>query len=62
MNYPEAVVIDVDVDNEPSIEGEVVGIDNSPHLIIAQRKLICCLAISITIFIMIVFVYTLTRS
>ena len=49
MNYPEAVVIDVD--DEPSIEGEVVGIDNSPHWDFAQRKLLCCLAISITIFI-----------
>ncbi len=52
MNYPEAVVIDVDVDTEPSIEGEVVGIDNSPHWDIAQRKVMCCLTISITIFIL----------
>ena len=60
MNYPEAVVIDVD--DEPSIEGEVVGIDNSPHWDFAQRKLLCCLGISITIFIMVVFGYILAES
>ena len=61
MNYPEAVVIDidVDVDTEPSIEGEVVGIDNSAHWDFAQRKLLCCLGISITIFVLVVFGYTL---
>ena len=61
MDYPEAVVIDID-DDEPSVEGEVVGIDNSPHWDIAQRKLMCCLTISITVFIMVVFVYSLSRS
>ena len=61
MSYPEAIVIDVD-DNEPSIEGVVVDIDNSVHWYIAQRKVMCCLAISITIFIMVVFVYSLTTS
>jgi hypothetical protein len=60
MNYPEAVVIDVD--NEPSIEGEVVGIDNSPHWDIAQRKALCCLVLSITIFIIVVFGCILAES
>ena len=60
MNYPEAIVIDVGA--EPSVEGEVVGIDNSPHWDIAQRKVMCCLTISITIFIMVVLGYSLSRS
>ena len=61
MDYPEAIVIDVD-DDEPSIEGVVVDIDNSVHWDMAQRKVMCCLALSITIFIMVVFVYSLTTS
>ena len=60
MDYPEAVVIDIN--DEPSVEGEVIGIDNSPHWDIAQRKLMCCLTISITVFIMVVFVYSLSNS
>jgi hypothetical protein len=62
MNYPEAVVIDIGDNLEPSIEAEVVGIDNSPHWDMAQRKLMCCLSISIVIFIMIVLGYSLSRS
>ena len=61
MNYPEAIVIDI-VDDEPSIEGEVIDIDNSVHWDMAQRKVMCCLTISITVFIMVVFVYSLSRS
>ena len=61
MNYPEAIVIDI-VDDEPSIEGEVVDIDNSVHWDMAQRKVMCCLTISITVFIMVVFVYSLSNS
>ena len=61
MNYPEAIVIDI-VDDEPSIEGEVIDIDNSVHWDMAQRKVMCCLALSITIFIMVMFVYSLTTS
>ena len=61
MNYPEAIVIDI-VDDEPSIEGEVVGIDNSVHWDMAQRKIMCCLTLSITVFIMVVFVYSLSNS
>ena len=60
MNYPEAVVIDVD--DEPSIEGEVVGVEKNYDEEIAQRKAMCCLALSITIFIMIVFGYILAES
>ena len=63
MDYPEAIVIDVDVDDdEPSIEGVVVDIDNSVHWDMAQRKVMCCLALSITIFIMVMFMYSLTTS
>jgi len=63
MTYSEAVVIDiVDIDDEPTIEAEVIGIDNSPHWYIVQRKLMCCLAISITVFIMVIFVYSLLNS
>ena len=61
MEYPEAIVIDI-VDDEPSIEGEVIDIDNSVHWDMAQRKVICCLTISITVFIMVVFVYSLSNS
>jgi len=61
MNCPEAIVIDV-VDDEPSVEGEVVDIDNSVHWDMAQRKVMCCLTISITVFIMVVFVYSLSNS
>ena len=61
MEYPEAIVIDI-VDDEPSIEGEVIDIDNSVHWDMAQRKVMCCLTISITVFIMVVFVYSLSRS
>lgn len=60
MNYPEAVVIDVD--DEPSIEGEIVGVEKNYDEEIAQRKAMCCLALSITIFIMIVFGYILAES
>ena len=59
MDYPEAVVIDID--DEPSVEGEVVGIDNSPHWDIAQRKLMCCLTISITVLIIVVLGYNLSK-
>ena len=61
MDYPEAIVIDI-VDDEPSIEGEVIDIDNSVHWDMAQRKVMCCLTISITVFIMVVFVYSLSNS
>ena len=61
MEYPEAIVIDV-VDDEPSVEGEVIDIDNSVHWDMAQRKVMCCLTISITVFIMVVFVYSLSNS
>ena len=61
MDYPEAIVIDVD-DDEPSIEGEVIDIDNSVHWDMAQRKVMCCLALSITIFIMVMFMYSLSTS
>ena len=61
MDYPEAIVIDVD-DDEPSIEGVVVDIDNSVHWDMAQRKVMCCLALSITIFIMVMFMYSLSNS
>ena len=61
MEYPEAIVIDIG-DDEPSIEGVVVDIDNSVHWDMAQRKVMCCLAISITVFIMVVFVYSLSNS
>lgn len=61
MNYPEAIVIDI-VDDEPSIEGEVIDIDNSVHWDMAQRKVMCCLTLSITLFIMVVFVYSLSNS
>ena len=60
MNYPEAVVIDVD--DEPSIEGEIVGVEKNYDEEIAQRKAMCCLALSITLFIMIVFGYILAES
>jgi len=61
MEYPEAIVIDIG-DDEPSIEGVVVDIDNSAHWDMSQRKVMCCLAISITVFIMVVFVYSLSNS
>ena len=60
MNYPEAVVIDVD--DEPSIKGEIVGVEKNYDEEIAQRKAMCCLALSITLFIMIVFGYILAES
>ena len=44
------------------IEGEVIDIDNSVHWDMAQRKVMCCLTISITVFIMVVFVYSLSNS
>jgi len=62
MNYPEAVVIDIGDNLEPSIEAEVVGIDNTPHWDIAQRKLLLFLTILIVVFIMIVLGYSLSRS
>lgn len=62
MNYPEAVVIDIGDNLEPSIEAEVVGIDNSPHWDIALHKLLLFLTILIVIFIMIVLGYSLSRS
>ena len=62
MEYPEAVVIDIPIDDQPSIEGVVVDIDNSVHWDMAQRKVMCCLTISITVFIMVVFVYSLSNS
>tara|TARA_Y100000992_G_scaffold299550_1_gene266529 strand:+ start:223 stop:405 length:183 start_codon:yes stop_codon:yes gene_type:complete len=60
MNYPEAVIIVVD--DEPSIKGEIVGVEKNYDEEIAQRKAMCCLALSITIFIMIVFGYILAES
>ena len=62
MNYPEAVVIDIGDNLEPSIEAEVVGIDNTPHWDMAQRKLLLFLTILIVVFIMIVLGYSLSRS
>ena len=62
MNYPEAVVIDIGDNLEPSIEAEVVGIDNSPHWDMAQRKLLLFLTILIVVFIMIVLGYSLSKS
>ena len=62
MNYPEAVVIDIGDNLEPSIEAEVVGIDNTPHWDIAQRKLLLFLTILIVVFIMIVLGYSLSKS
>ena len=61
MNYPEAIVIDI-VDDEPSIEGEVIDIDNSVHWDMAQRKVMCCLTISITVLIIVVLGYNLSKS
>jgi len=61
MSYPEAIVIELD-DDEPSIEGEVVDIDNSIHCDMIQRKVMCCLTISISVLIMVVFVYSLSNS
>jgi hypothetical protein len=60
MNYPEAVVIEVE--DEPIIESEVIGIDNRYDVDIVQRKALCCLSISITILIMIIFGYILADS
>ena len=60
MNYPEAIVIDI-VDDEPSIEGEVIDIDNSVHWDMAQRKVMCCLTISITVLIIVVLGYNLSK-
>jgi len=74
MAYPEAIVIDldessieadtvvIDINDIPSIEGVVVDIDNSLHWDMAQRKVMCCLTLSITVFIMVVFVYSLSTS
>ena len=74
MEYPEAIVIDldessieadtvvIDINDVPSIEGVVVDIDNSLHWDMAQRKVMCCLTLSITVFIMVVFVYSLSTS
>lgn len=74
MAYPEAIVIDldessiesdtvvIDINDMPSIEGVVVDIDNSIHWDMAQRKVMCCLTLSITVFIMVVFVYSLSTS
>ena len=74
MAYPEAIVIDldessieadtvvIDINDMPSIEGVVVDIDNSLHWDMAQRKVMCCLTLSITVFIMVVFVYSLSTS
>jgi len=62
MNYPEAVVIDIGDNLEPSIEAEVVGIDNTPHWDMAQRKLLLFLTILIVVFIMIVLGYSLSKS
>ena len=74
MAYPEAIVIDldessiesdtvvIDINDVPSIEGVVVDIDNSLHWDMAQRKVMCCLTLSITVFIMVVFVYSLSTS
>ena len=74
MAYPEAIVIDldessieadtvvIDINDMPSIEGVVVDIDNSLHWDMAQRKVLCCLTLSITVFIMVVFVYSLSTS
>lgn len=74
MAYPEAIVIDldessieadtvvIDINDVPSIEGVVVDIDNSLHWDMAQRKVMCCLTLSITVFIMVVFIYSLSTS
>ena len=74
MAYPEAIVIDldessieadtvvIDINDMPSIEGVVVDIDNSLHWDMAQRKVMCCLTLSITVFIMVVFIYSLSTS
>ena len=74
MAYPEAIVIDldessieadtvvIDINDMPSIEGVVVDIDNSLHWDMAQRKVMCCLTLSITVFIMVVFVYSLSTT
>jgi len=74
MAYPEAIVIDldessieadtvvIDINDIPSIEGVVVDIDNSLHWDMAQRKVMCCLTLSITVFIMVMFVYSLSTS
>ena len=56
IHYPIAPVIIV-VDDEPSIKGEIVGVEKNYDEEIAQRKAMCCLALLITIFIMIVFGY-----
>ena len=61
IHYPIAPVI-IDIDDEPSIKGEVVGVEKNYDEEIAQRKAMCCLALSITIFIIIVFGYILAES
>ena len=59
IDYPEAVVIDInDISDEP-IEGQVVGVERNYDEELAQRKLICCLSILITSFIVAVFGYIL---
>jgi hypothetical protein len=60
MSYPEAIVIDIN--EEPIMEGEVVGLESNYDMDIIQRKAMCCLSISITIFIIIVFGYILSVS
>lgn len=42
IHYPIAPVI-IDVDDEPSIKGEIVGVEKNYDEEIAQRKAMCCL-------------------
>ena len=62
IQYPEAVVIDINDINDEPIEGKVVGVERNYDEELAQRKLICCLSILITSFIVAVFGYILKES
>tara|TARA_Y100000022_G_scaffold38063_1_gene31090 strand:+ start:3639 stop:3821 length:183 start_codon:yes stop_codon:yes gene_type:complete len=59
IDYPEAVVIDI---NDEPIKGQVVGVERNYDEELAQRKLICCLSILITSCIVAVFGYILKES
>ena len=60
IDYPEAVVIDINDINDEPIEGQVVGVERNYDKELAQRKCICCLSILVTSLMVAVFGYILS--
>ena len=56
IDYPEAIVIDIN--DESNIHGKVVAVINTDYdTELAKNKLICCLSVLITSFVMVAFGY-----